>query len=123
MATNHTQIKGINIEFRQHVLAEYRHSHHKLNTEYSTVITDIDDLFDADANIPALVAAKLVHLMDLPTNEDKAKAKQMLNNGAMTLRWHMHHGQEAFIQLSNSDMAFADASNANKFLHLAININ
>ena len=94
----------------------------ELNTEYSTVITDINDLFDKNANVPTLVAAKLVHLMDLPTNEDKAKAKQMLNNGAMILRWHLHD-QNAFMRLTNSDIAFLDASKANKFLCIAININ
>ena len=112
----------MNIKFRQHALAKYQHAHHKLNTEYSTVITDINDLFDKDASVPALVAAKLVHSMDLPTNEDKAKVKQMLNNHAMILRWHLHD-QNAFMRPTNSDIAFMDASKANKFLCLAININ
>ena len=120
--TNHTQIKGINIEFRQHVLAEYQHAHHKLNTKYSTVITNIDDLFVTNTNVPALVAAKLVHSMDLTTDEDKAKVKQMLNNGAMILRWHLHD-QDAFMCLTNSDITFQDAIKHNKFLCLAININ
>ena len=122
MSHDYSQIKGINIEFRQHALAEYRHAHYKLNTEYSTVITDIDDLFVANANIPNLVATKLVQSMDLPSDEDKAKVKQMLNNGAMTLRWHLHN-QDAFMRLTNSDIAFQDAIDANKFLQLAININ
>ena len=86
MATDHSQIKGINIAFRQHALAEYRHVHHKLNTEYLTVITGIDDLFVANANVPTLVAAKLVQSMDLSTDEDEAKVKQMLNKGAMILQ-------------------------------------
>ena len=71
MANNRNPIKGINIEFRQHALvAEYRQAHHKLNTQYSTVIAGIEDLFDTDANIPVLVTAKLVKLMDLPSDED-----------------------------------------------------
>ena len=59
--------------------------------------------------------------MYLPTDEDKAKVKQMLN-GDMILKWHLHN-QDAFALLSNSELAFQDASKANKFLQLAININ
>ena len=108
MLTDCSKIKGINIKFRQHALAEYRHAHHKLNTEYSTVITDIADLFVANANIPNLVPTKLVQSMDLSTDEDEAKVKQMLNNGAMILQWHLHN-QDAFMRLTNSNIAFQDA--------------
>ena len=122
MSNDYSLIKGINIKFRQHALAEYWHAHHKLNTEYLTVITDIDDLFVTNANVPNLVAAKLIQSMDLSTDEDEAKVKQMLNNGAMTLQWHLHN-QDAFMRLTNSDIAFQDAIDANKFLQLVININ
>ena len=60
------------------------------------VIADIDGLFDTEANNPALVTVKLLKSMDLPSKDDVAKVKQWLNNGAMTLLWHLH-GQEAFV--------------------------
>ena len=60
--------------------------------------------------------------MDLINNREVAKLKQLLNSGTMTLVWHMH-GQEKFVSLSNSDMVFADASEANNFFCLAVNIN
>ena len=122
MTTDCNPIKGINIKFRQHALAKYWHAHHKLNSQYSAVITDVNDIFDKNANVPALIAAKLVHSTNLPTDEDKAKVKQMINNGAMILRWHLHD-QNAFMPLTTSELAFHDAREANKFLCLAININ
>ena len=90
MTSNHNPIKGINVKFRQHALAEYCQAHHKLNTQYSIVIADIEGLFDTEANIPALVTAKLLESMDLPSKNDEAKVKQWLNNGAMILLWHLY---------------------------------
>ena len=90
MANNCNPIKGINVAFRQHALAEYPQAHHKLNTQYFIVITNIEDLFDAEAIIQALVTAKLVESMDLPNDAEVAKVKQMLNSSAMTLVWHLY---------------------------------
>ena len=123
MSTFATSIKGINIEFRQHALTEYRQAHHKLNTEYSTVITDIADLFEDNANVRTLVQAKLIHSMDLPTDDDRTKVRIMLNNGAMILRWQLYD-QGAYVRLTSSEIAFQDAiDNKQKFIRLAININ
>ena len=78
-------IKGINVIFQQHALAEYRQAHQKLNTQYSIVITNIDNLFDTEANIPALVTAKLVESMDLPNDEDMW---QKWNKCSTAVLWH-----------------------------------
>ena len=118
-------IEAIIVKFRQHLLAEYQQAYNKLNTQYATLIADIDDFFNDNErvnNIPALVTSKLVESMDLPNKEDIAKVTQMFNSGAMTLRWHLH-GQETYACLSNSDIAFSKAIKANKFLCLLVNIN
>ena len=73
MASNPNPIKGINVKFRQHALAEYQQAHHKLNTQYSIVITDTEDLFNTDANILTLVTTKLITSTRLPSNNNVAK--------------------------------------------------
>ena len=88
MAANN-KLFVIALDFQQHTTAAYRLVHHKLNAHYGGIIHDIDNLFSANgqADIPAMITAKVIDLMNLPTDADVARLNQMYNSGAMTLRW------------------------------------
>ena len=58
----------ITLDFQQHTAGAYRAIHHKLNAHYGGIIIDIDDLFSADGtDLPAMITAKVIDHMNLPT--------------------------------------------------------
>ena len=118
-------IAAIAVEFQQHTTAIYWQVHHKINAQYGGLIHDFDDLFSDDKRIhvPALLTSKVIELMNLPTENDVARANQMCNSGVMTLRWYKYR-PETYCCLNKLDYVINNAIKTNKqCLHLIININ
>ena len=77
MATNNKPFV-ITLDFQQHTAGAYRAVHHKFNAHYGGIIHDIDNLFSADrADLPAMITAKVIDHMNLPTDADVARFNQM----------------------------------------------
>ena len=60
-------IIAIAVKFQQHSSAKYWQAHHELDTQYTGLITDIQDLFDKTdkSDVPAFVTSKVVKLFNL----------------------------------------------------------
>ena len=123
---SYEKIKGISYTFVQHYNENYRQAHHKLNTQYSTVITEIDSLFDETRiilkdDIAPLIINLVIESMDL-TKTDQATVKQWINDSTIILKW-VPYGTGNGVRLPNINWAIKDAiAHDNEVLQLEINI-
>ena len=125
MATNNKPFV-IALDLQQHTAGAYyyRAVHHKLNAHYGGIIHDIDNLFSADgADLPAMITAKVINPMNLPTDADVARFNQMCNSSALTLRW-LTYNPETYYRLNKLPYIVDDAATANtNILRIRINVN
>ena len=123
IATNNKQFV-IELAFQQHTAGAYCSVHHKLNAHYRGIIHDIDDLFTADgADLPALITAKVIGHMNLPTDADIARFNQMYNSGALILRW-LTYNPETYSRLNKLAYIVNRAATENtNILRIRINVN
>ena len=101
----------IALDFQQHTTVVYWLVHHKeLNAQYGRIIHDIDNWFSDNQriDIPAIVTAKVIEFMNLPTDTDVARLNQMCNSGVMNLRW-LTYKPETYCRLNKLAYVIDDA--------------
>ena len=113
MTNRYADLVAISIIFQQHSSAEYRSAHHKLNAQFSDMITEIDKLFNkdksqvkTDADFASIITSKVLDSFKLnPANA--AKVKELFHQGAMTIKWHLYNNVLA--RISKLKLACEDA--------------
>ena len=122
-SNKYNSITGIVYEFQQHSSQECRQAHHKLDTQYAEIITEVQDILTAkDGDIPTLVSNRVIEQMSDDT-ATRIKFRELYKSSAITMKWHTH-SPASLCRLSNSKYAFNDAiKTGNDCLRVKININ